>query len=159
MMRGTITAAMFLAVPAVAIAAVPPAKPAAPATAAGKVLAPTPGAGPVRRITLSPEGRSIAARIIGTPDPRTKEIQAELGTIRQQKAQLIAGAAVDVEKLEPMIRREEVLQSELRTRQNDRLLSLLRALPDADRIALLHSMANPAKPDGVRTPVPATPGN
>ncbi|KRB94520.1 hypothetical protein ASE22_00800 [Sphingomonas sp. Root720] len=152
-------AAMFLVVSSVAIAAVPSAKPAMPATAPGKVLAPTAGAVPVRRITLSAEGRTIAARIIGTPDPRTKEIQAELGTIRQQKAQLIAGAAVDVEKLEPMLRREEVLQGELRTRQNDRLLSLLRALPDADRIALLHSMANPAKPDGVRAPVPATPGN
>jgi hypothetical protein len=159
MMRGTMIVAVFLAVPTVAIAAVPPAKPAVPATGASKLLAPTPGAVPVRRIALSPEGRTIAARIIGTPDPRMKEVQAELVTIRQQKAQLIAGATVDVEKLEPLLRREEVLQSELRTRQNDRLLSLLRALPDSDRIALLHSMANPAKPDGARIPVPTTPGN
>jgi hypothetical protein len=137
MMRGTMIVAVFLAVPTVAIAAVPPAKPAVPATGASKLLAPTPGAVPVRRIALSPEGR----------------------TIRQQKAQCIAGATVDVEKLEPLLRREEVLQSELRTRQNDRLLSLLRALPDSDRIALLHSMANPAKPDGARIPVPTTPGN
>ncbi|WP_458836357.1 hypothetical protein [Rhizorhabdus wittichii] len=157
MMRGTMSIALLLAAPAAAIAAPTTAKPAAAATAGG-ALAPTPGV-PVRRITLSPEGRAIAARIIGTPDPRLKEIQAEMTTIRQQKAQLIAGATVDVEKLEPLLRREEALQGEMRTRQNDRLLSLLRALPEADRVALLHSMANPARPDGAKAPAPATPSH
>lgn len=158
MMRGTMMAVVMLAIPAMAGAATSPAKPAA-AAAASKPLAPTPGAVPARRITLSPEGRAVAARIIGTPDPRAKEIQAEMTTLRQQKAQMIAGTAVDVDKLEPILRREEALQTELRTRQNDRLLSLLRALPDADRIALLHSMANPARPDGAKAPVPTAPGN
>lgn len=158
MMRGTMMAALLLAVPAAASAATSPARPAATA-AASKPLAPTPGAVPARRITLSPEGRAVAARIIGTPDPRSKDIQAEMTTLRQQKAQIIAGTTVDVDKLEPILRREEALQTELRTRQNDRLLSLLRALPDADRIALLHSMANPARPDGAKTPVPTAPGN
>nr|WP_047165686.1 hypothetical protein [Sphingomonas sp. Y57] len=154
MMRGMMLVALILAAPSAAIAAPTAAKP----TAAAGALAPTPGA-PVRRITLSPEGRAIAARIIGTPDPRLKDIQTEITTIRQQKAQLIAGTTVDVEKLEPILRREEALQSEMRTRQNDRLLSLLRALPEADRVALLHSMANPVRPDGAKAPAPATPGN
>lgn len=156
MMRATMMAVAMLVIPAVAGAATSPAKPAA---AASKPLAPTPGAVPARRIALSPEGRAVASRIIGTPDPRSKEIQAEMTSLRQQKAQMIAGTAVDVDKLEPILRREEALQTELRTRQNDRLLSLLRALPDADRIALLHSMANPARPDGAKAPVPTAPGN
>lgn len=155
MMRRTMLVALFLAAPAAVTGTPTTTKPAAAASGA---LAPAPGT-PVRRITLSPEGRAIAARIIGTPDPRLKDIQTEITTIRQQKAQLIAGTTVDVEKLEPILRREETLQSEMRTRQNDRLLSLLRALPDADRVALLHSMANPVRPDGAKAPAPATPGN
>ncbi len=156
MMRGMMMASLFLVVPVAALAVPPSTKPGT--APAAKAIVPPPGA-PVRRVALSTEGRAIAARIVGAPDPRLKEIQAELTTLRQQKAQMIAGVTVDVEKLEPVIRREEALQAELRTRQNDRLMALLRALPDADRIALLHSMANPARPDGAKNPVPTTPVN
>jgi hypothetical protein len=141
MMRGTMLVALLLAAPTAAMAAPPPAKPAPAAVAAGG---------------LSPEGRAIAARVL-SPDPRLKEIQAEITTIRQQKAQIIAGTTVDVETLEPLLRREEALMSELRTRQNDRLLALLRALPDADRIAVLHRAAYPPRLDGAKGATPATP--
>lgn len=109
-----------------------------------------------RKITLSAEGRTIAARIMGAPDPRTTQIQAEVATIRQQKLAMITGPTVDVDKLEPLMRREEALQTEFRARQNDRLLVLLRALPDADRQALLQTLANPAKLPNAK---PADPAN
>lgn len=140
MMHGTMLAASLLAAPAVAIAAPGPVKPA-----------PVPSTG-----GLSPEGRAIAARIL-SPDSRLKEIQAEILAIRQQKAQIVAGTSVDVEKLEPILRREEALMSEQRTRQNDRLLALLRALPDADRIAILHRAAYPPKLDAAKAPIAPTP--
>ncbi|MBO9379574.1 hypothetical protein GG804_22645 [Sphingomonas histidinilytica] len=145
MMRGTMLVALFLAAPAAAMAAPTPAKPAPAAAAAAAAAG-----------GLSPEGRAIAARVL-SPDPRLKEIQAEIMTIRQQKAQIIAGTTVDVETLEPLLRREEALMSELRTRQNDRLLALLRALPDADRIAVLHRAAYPPRLDGAKGAAPATP--
>lgn len=156
MMRGMMMASLFLVLPAVANAVPPATK---PATTGAKPLTATPGVAPARRIALSPEGRAIAARIVGVPDARAREIQAEITTLRQQKAQMIAGSSIDIDTLEPLLRREEALQTELRTRQNDRLISLLRALPDADRVALLHSMANPARPDGAKAPVPAAPVN
>lgn len=154
MMRGLkILVLACAALPGVALAvttsapnaAVNAAKPAAP-------MALTPG---VRRITLSPEGRTIAQRIMSVPDPRVGQIQAEMTTIRAEKLKMIGGSSIDVEKLEPMLRREETLQSELRTRQNERLLTLLRALPDPDRVALLQNLANPAKPQSSKPADPA----
>lgn len=157
MPRGPILAAVLILAPAMAAAAPPPAKTALPGTTSA--LAPKPQPQGLKRITLSPEGRAIAARIIGTADPRSTQIQTDMAAVRKQKLDLIGGQTIDVDKLEPLLRKEEALQSEFRTRQNDRLLVLLRALPDSDRIALLHSMTNPAKPDGAKAPVPATPAN
>lgn len=154
---------VFLAatVAGVAPAAQPPAKAPAPAAkVAPPVALPlTPGS---RRIALSPEGRAIASRVMSTADPRAAAIQAELATLRQQKAVVIAGPVIDVDKLEAIMRKEETLQSEFRTRSNDRLLSLLRALPEGDRLALVQALVNPAKPQNSGapgTPAPASPGN
>ena len=144
MMHGFKVLVVALALPGAAIA-VPTSAPKTSSTAA-KSTAPvalTPG---VRRITLSPEGRTIAQRIMSVPDPRIGQIQGEMTAIRAEKLKMISGTSVDVDKIEPLLRREEALQSELRTRQNERLLTLLRALPDPDRVALLQNLANPAKP-------------
>jgi len=157
MLRGPILVALVLVPSALAAAVAAPGKTTVPAV--GSAMTSRSQAPVARRITLSAEGRTIAARILGTADPRSTQIQTEMAAVRQQKMDLIAGTAIDVEKLEPLLRKEEALQAEYRTRQNDRLLSLLRALPDSDRVALLHSMTNPARPDGTKPPVPATPGN
>lgn len=121
------------------------AKPAAP-------IALTPGA---KRVTLSPEGNAIASHIYGAPDPRAAQIQSEIASIKQEQAKLIAGPTVDIDKLEPLMRREQELQSEARMRRNDRLLTLLRALGDPDRKALLVNLANPAKPQNAKPQEPA----
>lgn len=149
-MRGLKMLAIAAALPCAALAAPTPAPKAAPA-AKPAPLPLTPGA---RRITLSAEGRTIAQRIMSVPDPRVGQIQAEMTSIRAEKLKMIGGPAVDVEALEPILRREEALQTELRTRQNDRLMTLLRALSDPDRVALLQNLANPAKPQSSK-PDPA----
>ena len=152
-MRGLKVLIIALALSGGAVAAVTPA-PKAPAASAKPAppMTLTPG---IRRITLSPEGRTIAQRIMSVPDPRVGQIQAEMSAIRTEKLKMISGTSVDLEKLEPLLRREEALQSELRTRQNERLLTLLRALPDPDRVALLQNLANPAKPQSSKPADPA----
>lgn len=125
-------------------AATTPAKPAAP-------LALTPG---TRRVVLSPEGNAIAAKLMGAPDPRMAQIRAEIATLKQEQLKLIGGPTVDVDKLEPLFRREEVLQTEVRTRTVDRMLSLLRALSDPDRVSLLQSLAKPALPQNSKPAQP-----
>ena len=144
--------AVAVAVPAAAMAAPSAVKPAPAAAKPAPPIALTPGA---RRIALSPEGNAIASHIYGAPDPRAAQIQSELASIKQEQARLITGPTIDVDKLEPLMRREQELQSEARMRKNDRFLALLRALNDPDRIALLRNMANPAKPQNAKPTEPA----
>lgn len=150
---------LTLLAPAVAQAAVPAKPKAVEATTKPPAAAPLPLVPGARKISLSPEGRAIAARVFGEADPRTGQIQAELAQLKQQKLEVVAAASIDVDKLEGIVRKEEALQSELRTRQNDRLLSLLRALPEGDRAALVQALINPAKPQNSVGTAPAKPAN
>jgi uncharacterized membrane protein len=158
MKRGLLLLTILL--PAIGQAAVPakpkPTEATAPKAPAATPLPLVPGS---RKITLSPEGRTIAARVFGEADPRTGVIQAELGQLKQQKLEVVGAASIDVDKLEAIVRKEELLQSELRTRQNDRLLSLLRALPEGDRAALVQALVNPAKPQNSGGTATAKPAN
>ncbi|KKC27637.1 hypothetical protein [Sphingomonas sp. SRS2] len=154
MMRGVNVAVLALALSSAAVAAPSPAPKPAAAASKPKPAAPIPLAPGVRRITLSAEGRAIAQRIMSVPDPRVGQIQAEMTAIRAEKLKLVSGTSIDVDTIEPLLRREEALQSELRTRQNERLLTLLRALPDPDRLALLQNLANPAKPQSSKPAEP-----
>lgn len=151
MMRGKPLFILALGLSGAAMSAPPPATPGTVAKAAIPTQ-PAPAAPANRRVTMSPEGNAIAKQIIGAPDPRMAEIRTEMGKIRDQKLQIISAPNVDVDKLEQMFRREEALQAEFVKRQNDRLLSLLRALPAADKLALLQTLANPAKLPAAATP-------
>ena len=153
MKRGLIFLALAAGLP-VAVHAAPSPAPKPAATTPAKPSAPlalTPG---TRRVVLSPEGNAIAAKLMGAPDPRMVQIRVELAALKQEQLKLIAGPAVDVDKLEPLLRREEILQTEVRTRTVDRMLSLLRALSDPDRVALLQSLAKPAQPQNSRPAQP-----
>ncbi len=157
MKRGIGLFAVALVAPVAMTTAAPPPKPSAtaPKPPAG-IVAPAAQTPPFRRVPMSVEGNAIAKRMLATPDPRAAAIQAEMATMRQQKLQMLAGASVDIERLEPMLRREEALQTEYRARQNDRLIALLRALPEPDRIAFLQVLANPQR---AQTPKPVDPAN
>jgi uncharacterized membrane protein len=150
---------LTLLAPAVAQAAVPAKPKAVEAATKPPAAAPLPLVPGARKISLSPEGRAIAARVFGEADPRTGQIQTELAQLKQQKLEVVGAASIDVDKLEGIVRKEEALQSELRTRQNDRLLSLLRALPEGDRAALVQALINPAKPQNSAGIAPAKPAN
>lgn len=114
--------------------------------------APAPRPAPVKlvagaaRTPLSDEGRTIAAKIYGTPDPRSQQLAADLAALRAERAAMVATPPIDLDRLETLLRKEEALQAESRTRANDRLITLLRALPESDRVIMLQNMANPPKP-------------
>jgi hypothetical protein len=141
----------LLAMPAISHAATPPAS----AVAKAAPVAPLALAPGMKRAAMSPEGRTIASRVYGTPDPRINEIKAQIAALGQQRMQLISAAPVDLEKLEPLLRQEELLQTELRARNNDRLMLFLRSLPEADRYPALQTMMNPVKPQSSAKPAPA----
>lgn len=106
-----------------------------------------------QRMPLSAEGRAIQARIYGTPDPQLVQLNADLAALREQRTQMIAMPPVDLDQLDGLLRREEALMGQIRTRNNDRLMELLRALPDADRLTMLQNM-NIAPPKKAATVIP-----
>jgi hypothetical protein len=110
-----------------------------------------PSAAPVQLVQgpqhmpLSDEGRTIQARIYGVPDPQLVQMNADLAALREQRARMIAMPPVDLDQLDGLLRREESLMGQIRTRNNDRLMELLRALPEPDRLTTLQNM-NAAPP-------------
>jgi hypothetical protein len=149
MKRGLIFFALAASVPAMALAV-----PAAAPTPNRSAAAPKPVTRVpiVKRVAMSPEGNKIVQQIASVPDPRVQQIQAEVQGLLQQKAQFLTGNPVDVAKLEAVLRREEQLLSEFRTHQADRLLQIVRALSESDRIAFLQARATVVKPQGVAQP-------
>jgi hypothetical protein len=128
-------ALIALLLPAALPAALP--KPAAPAPV---ILSPGPNWS-----AMSPEGRVIANRIYNMPDPRAGALASEIAALRLERTQLIAGSPIDIDALESLLRKDEELQGERRKRSNDKLLELVRALPEPDRAVLLKSLAAPPR--------------
>jgi hypothetical protein len=94
-----------------------------------------------RRIEgMSEEGNAIFARAQVAPDPDL------LGLVRQQRLvrdQLSAAAlqpTIKVDEVEALLRKSEDLQSQIRNRNNDRMLAVLRELPEEDRVAFLRGI-------------------
>ena len=163
MKRVLVFFAMSLTLPGAAFGVSAPAKsPAKPAVAGSKPLssapAVPPGAIPIRRVTMSPEGIAKVTQMTQTPDPRIQQlVSTEQGLVRE-KARFLTGDPIDMAKLETLLRREEAVMGELRVRQNDQLLTVMRALSDNDRIALLQNAAiKSGRPQTSPASVPATP--
>jgi hypothetical protein len=175
-MRGIqkVVLAFLLAAPTMGWAATP-AKPAATAKSTATPAKPvtSSSATPVtiKRVPMSQEGNAIISRINASPDTRIAQIQGELRSIRAQYLQFVSGGPVDLEKLDASLRRELALTAEARARDNDRLLMILRALSETDRVAYLQrsiqvtrqpgpaAAAKPSsdKPAAGTTPVVVTP--
>jgi hypothetical protein len=154
MMKRPLLLALALALPGASFAATPPAK--APAKAAGTPATTT---FTFKRVPMSKEGIAKVTELSAVPDPRIQQIATEEQSLLRQKAQFLSGAPIDMAKLEAVLRREVELLSELQTRRNERLLTIMRALSDSDRVALLQTAAvqNKAASQG-SSPAPATNG-
>jgi hypothetical protein len=98
-----------------------------------------------KRAPLSDEGRAIQARIYGAPDPRMSQLNGDLAALRAERANLTRTPPVDLDQLEALLRREETILAEVRTRNNDRLMALLRALSEPDRQIMFENMNIPAR--------------
>jgi hypothetical protein len=159
MKRGSILFALAVTLPGAALAVAPAAK--APAKPAVVAAPPPKSALPLQpgthRASLSPEGNAIAQRIFSTPDPRAAQFQAEFTAIKQEQQKLLVTQPVDMDKLTALVQRAETLQSQVAKAKDDKLLELLRALPEADRGALLQQIFNPAQPQNSRPATPAKP--
>lgn len=82
-----------------------------------------------QRAPLSVEGRAIQARIYGAQDPQLAQWNSDLAALRAQRMAMTEAPPVDLDQLDALLRKEE----------------LLRALSEADRNVVLQNMNISAK--------------
>lgn len=123
----------------------------APATAAPPPPAPP---GNVRQITLSTPGRAIAEKHFAEPTPEILAVAKQAQDVKRQIAALIGQPMIDIAKLQTLVRQDEKLQADLRRLSNDRMIGLLKALPEADRGAFLRGVTASAPPAPPPAPKP-----
>jgi len=103
------------------------------ATASG---APTP-----RRIPgVSDAGNAILAKQQMTPDPELGEIVRQQHSLRDQLSAAAIAPTPDIDKVAALLKQGEDLQSQFRAHSNERLITALRALPEADRGPFLRAL-------------------
>jgi len=108
---------------------------AAPA-AAPATQAPT----PKRFAGVSDEGNAALAKAQTTPDPQLQTLVRQVRTAHDQLTTAVMAPVIDVDKVTAAIRQEEVAQAQLRTHNNDRLIAVVKQLPEADRGVFLRTL-------------------
>ncbi len=124
-------------------AAPPPAKPVPSAT-----LAAASAASPRRFPGVSDEGNAVLAKAQTTPDPQLVTLNRQMRAAHDQLITAVMAPVIDVDKVTTAVRAEETAQAAVRTHNNDRLLAVLKQLPDGDRGTFLRTLvlSRQAKP-------------
>lgn len=143
-----ILAALFFAGAAQAAAATP----SAPVAAKPPQAAP---AAPRKIPGVSDEGNAILAKAQAAPDPQLQNIVRQLKAAHDQLVSAVMAPVIDVDKITVALRAEEAAQALARTHNNDRLIAVIKQLPDEDRGTFLRVLllSRQQRPSGA-TPQP-----
>ncbi|WP_174273674.1 hypothetical protein, partial [Sphingomonas bacterium] len=98
------------------------------------------GPRPVSIPGVSPAGIAILNRLQAQRDPTLAQLAGQQRAVMTQIVTEIAGATVNVEKFTALLKQNEGLQAQMRTRADDRVIAALRALPPGDRAAFLRGV-------------------
>ena len=112
------------------------AAPAAPATPAPATQAPAPKRFP----GVSEAGNAALAKAQTTPDPQLQQLSRQVRAAHDQLMTAIMAPVIDVDKVTAALRQEEAAQGQLRTHNNDRLLTVVKQLPVDDRGTFLRTL-------------------
>lgn len=121
----TILAALFVAGAAQAVTPVPSTPAAAKPQAAPAAPRKIPG--------VSDEGNAILAKAQVAPDPQLQGIGRQLKAAHDQLVSAVMAPVIDVDRITAALRSEEAAQALARTHNNDRLIAVLKQLPDEDK--------------------------
>lgn len=108
---------------------------------------------------VSDEGNAILAKAQATPDPQQQTINRELKAAHDQVIAAVMAPVIDVDKVSAAIRAEEAAQAQARTHNNDRLISVLKQLPDDDKGTFLRTLvlSRQQRPAAPPSGTPSTP--
>jgi hypothetical protein len=89
---------------------------------------------------MSEEGNAIFAKAQTAPDPQLLALVRQQRVLRDQLAAAALATKVDVERVGALLRKGEEVQTQIRARNNDRMLAVLTQLPEADRSIFLRGV-------------------
>jgi hypothetical protein len=89
---------------------------------------------------MSEAGNAIFAKAQAAPDPQLLALVRQQRVLRDQLAAAALQTTVDVDRIGALLRKAEDVQSQIRARNNDRMLAVLTQLPDADRSIFLRGV-------------------
>ncbi|WP_420140623.1 hypothetical protein [Sphingomonas sp.] len=93
---------------------------------------------------MSDAGNAVFARAQAASDPELAALVRQQRLVRDQLNAASLAATVDLARIEELLRRSEEVQGHIRTRNNDRMLAVLRDLPEGDRAAFLRGVLKSA---------------
>lgn len=136
---------------ALVVAAAAPLAPPPPARA---LPAATPrGAVALKALGMSDAGIAVL-RQQGAPDPDSRALNAKRQTLRAKLAEAAGATPFDLDAFTTLLRESATLEASVRTRNEERIITTLKALPAADRPIFARAVFGPPPATG-STPVPA----
>lgn len=108
---------------------------------------------PKRFPGVSDAGNAVLAKAQTTPDPQLQALAKQQRAAHDQLMSAVMAPVIDVEKVTAAVRQEEAAQAQARAHSNDRLLAVLKQLPDDDRGTFLRTlmMSRPQRPAAAGT--------
>lgn len=95
------------------------------------------------QMNLSPAGQTVVKRFLSTRDPQAVALAQRATAISAQLKPVVAAPKLDLARFGALLRQQEQVQTQAMRAGNDRMLRLLGALSEADRVAFVRGMANP----------------
>lgn len=103
---------------------------------------------------VSPAGNAILTRLLQQGDPQLRQIILQVRDTTKEMQLAVQRPTLDVDQFAALMKRGDTLQAQSRTRQTERIVIALRALPAADRLPFLKAIGSTSAP----APVPAGQG-
>ncbi len=140
-----LTGLIALTVAAAAPLAPPP--PKAPPAATPR------GVAAMKALGMSDAGIAVLRRQ-GAPDPDARALNAKRQTLRAKLAETAGATPFDLEGFTALLRESSTLEASVRTRNEERIVATLKALPEADRPIFARAVFGPP-PAPAAAPAPA----
>ena len=95
---------------------------------------------PKRYPGVSDAGNAALAKAQTTPDPQLQQLSRQVRAAHDQLTVAIMAPVIDIDKVTSALRQEEAAQAQLRSHNNDRLLTVVKQLPAEDRGTFLRTL-------------------
>ena len=89
---------------------------------------------------VSDEGNAILAKAQSASDPQQQAIVKQIRAAHDQVMAAVMAPTIDVDKVAAALRAEEAAQAQVRMHNTDRLIAVLRQLPDDDKGTFLRTL-------------------